>query len=108
VPDGDATRAANLPGTIPADAAVRGAGGSHRQSAGSSNQKNMANILLIVLAAALPSAASAQPSGEDAARIAEIGWVLYVGAAAIFVAVGVLLALALFGSAPASPFPWWS
>ncbi len=61
------------------------------------HHKNMAKILLIVLAAALPFAASAQPSGEDAARIAEIGWVLYVGAAAIFVVVAALLALAMFG-----------
>lgn len=61
--------------------------------------KNMANLLLILLAAALPSAASAQPSGEDAARIAEIGWVLYAGATAIFVAVAALLALAMFGPA---------
>lgn len=59
----------------------------------------MANIVLIILAAALPSAASAQPSGEDAARIAEIGWVLYVGGAAIFLAVAALLTLAMFGPA---------
>ena len=59
----------------------------------------MANILLIVLAVALPSAASAQPSGEDAARIAEIGWVLYLGGAAIFLAVAALMALAMFGPA---------
>jgi len=60
----------------------------------------MAKIPFIVLAAAMPTAAPAQPSGEAAALIAEIGWVLYVGAAAIFVAVSVLLALAMFGPAP--------
>lgn len=59
----------------------------------------MAKILLIALAA-LPAAASGQPSGEDAARIAEIGWVLYVGGAAIFVAVAALMAFAIFGPEP--------
>ncbi|MGY6271335.1 cytochrome c oxidase subunit II [Achromobacter denitrificans] len=41
------------------------------------------------------------PRGEDAARIAEIGWVLYVGAAVIFLAAAALLALALRGPARA-------
>lgn len=66
----------------------------------------MAPILSFLLAAAMPLAASAQPragappSGEDAARIAEIGGVLFAGAALIFVAVAALLALALFGPEP--------
>ena len=82
-----------------ADAPFRGAGASHSSVRRVIHHKNMAHILHIVLAAALPFAASAQPSGEDAARIAEIGWVLYVGAAVIFVAVAALLGLAMFGPA---------
>ena len=82
-----------------ADAHSRGAGGLLTPQRRIIHHKNMANIVLIILAAALPSAASAQPSGEDAARIAEIGWVLYVGGAAIFLAVAALLTLAMFGPA---------
>ncbi|RIJ05157.1 cytochrome c oxidase subunit II [Achromobacter sp. K91] len=40
------------------------------------------------------------PRGEDSARIAEIGWVLYLGAALIFLAAAVVLGLAMYGSAP--------
>jgi cytochrome c oxidase subunit 2 len=60
----------------------------------------MAKIFLIALAAAVPPAAAGQPSGEDAARIAEIGWVLFVGATVIFVAVAALMSLAMFGPEP--------
>lgn len=67
----------------------------------------MAPIIAFLLAVALPAASRAQthsvlqPQGEDAARIAEIGWVLYLGAAAIFVAAALLLGLAMYGPARA-------
>ncbi|WP_082601435.1 c-type cytochrome [Achromobacter sp. Root83] len=63
----------------------------------------MAPILPSVLAAAIPLAAwartasAAQPSGDEAGRIAEIGWVLFVGGAVIFIAVAAVMALALHG-----------
>jgi len=65
----------------------------------------MAPFITFVLIAATPLASSAQPraitqpSGEEAARIAEIGWVLFIGAAVIFAAVAAMMALALFGPA---------
>lgn len=70
-----------------------------RLPAGIIHSKHMAKLLLILIAG-LPTAAWAQPSGEDAARIADIGWVLYVGATAIFVGVAALIALSMFGPAP--------
>lgn len=63
----------------------------------------MAPFLPSVLAVALPIVSWAEassvlhPRGEDAGRIAEIGWVLYLGAAAIFLATAVVLGMALRG-----------
>ncbi|EHK66693.1 cytochrome c oxidase subunit II, partial [Achromobacter arsenitoxydans] len=65
----------------------------------------MAPTIPNVLAATLPLAALAptvvwaQPNSVQAARIADIGWVLYVGATAIFLIVTVLMLLAMFGPA---------
>lgn len=62
------------------------------------------NHLLVLLAAA-PLLAHAGPQsvltvkGDNAARIAEIGWVMFIGGGLIFVAVMLLLAGALFGPA---------
>ncbi|SSW67149.1 Cytochrome c oxidase subunit 2 [Achromobacter veterisilvae] len=65
----------------------------------------MAPFIPSVLAATPPIASWAQthsalhPRGEDAGRIADIGWVLYLGAATIFVAVAILVGMAMYGPA---------
>lgn len=67
----------------------------------------MASSVCLVPLAAMPLAAWASlrpdgtPSGEEAARIAALGWILFIGAAAIFLAVLALTAVALRGPARA-------
>lgn len=64
---------------------------------------DMPPVSPFVLATASPGASWAgmhsvlHPRGEDAARIAEIGWVLYVGAGLIFLAASIMLGLAMYG-----------
>lgn len=65
----------------------------------------MAPLIPLMLAAAMPTAAWAHPrstmppGGEEAGRIAEIGWVLFTGAGLIFLAVAALTAIAMHGPA---------
>ncbi|MGD9617480.1 MAG: cytochrome c oxidase subunit II [Alphaproteobacteria bacterium] len=58
-------------------------------------------VLLLVLSLALGSCEGVQsalaPSAPEAARIAQLSWVLFAGAAVIFVAVTAVALLALFG-----------
>jgi len=82
----------------------RQANSAARRSRGTHTLVHMASFIPFALAAA-PLAASwadtqsvLHPRGEDAARIAEIGWVLYGGAAAIFLATAILLGMAMHGS----------
>src|SRR5690606_38759412 len=63
----------------------------------------MLHLRSTVLLAILPIQASAdaqsvlRPHGEGASRIAEISWVMFIGAGVIFLLVMILLAVALYG-----------
>jgi cytochrome c oxidase subunit 2 len=64
----------------------------------------MLHLRSTILLAIVPTQVSAgvqsalHPSGEDASRIAEISWVMFIGAGIIFLLVMALLAMALYGA----------